>query len=176
MSLLDIVSCKGGVPLGRPRANGIESEELNISPHLFYASKLSSFGNYSYALTISPKGTPRMKNKTVKQQYEMLCHFLKTTFVDCSYIFFFELYSCGEYIHCHGSIKIDRVAQVPKLKQSMYMYFMLTVLEKRKSYKPLIDLDKVNIKESWDKYCLKDLTVMLINNMAPTFKIVDTNI
>jgi len=176
MSIFQYLSTGGGVPLGKPRPNQEEmNEQTKLSPYSFYQSKLKYFNNYSYALTISSKETPRMKGKTVKQQYDILCHFLKTTFIDCNYLFFFELYKCGEYLHCHGFVKINKVSQVPKLKQSMYLYMMLKPLAKRESYKPLIDFNKINDIEAWTKYCFKDLSVMLLYGCPPTFKLTETS-
>lgn len=189
MSIFQVLG--SGVTLGKPRPHDSESDETTISsphsvsttspPHSvstissplsFYRQKSLFFQRYCYAVTISAKETPRLKNKTVKQQYELYCHFLKTTFSNCSYLFSFEYYKCGDYIHCHGFVKCNTAGQAKELRKSIYEYFMLRPLEKRKSYSPLVDFNKINDFDAWTKYVFEETDYSLIMGIPPTFKII----
>jgi len=173
MSIFQCLSSGGGVSLGKPRPNNGEMNETTIlSPLSFYQDKALFFQKYCYAVTISAKETRRLKNKTVRQQYDFFCHFLKTTFVDCSYLFCFEFYKCGEYIHCHGFVKCNTDNQAKILKRSIFEYFMMRPLEKRERYAPLIDFNKINDFDAWSKYCFEETNYSLIMGLPPTFKII----
>jgi len=136
-----------------------------------YSELMKHFDKYSYALTISPKATAFTKTRKVSDQYKAfktLCH---NVFDQCEYIAFYEMYKDGENLHMHSIIKFKTLNQFTETRKAIYKYITGHHLEKRASYKPLIDMSRVSDLEKWSAYCIKDIEHTYALGLLPTFKI-----
>ena len=136
-----------------------------------YMSLCNHFDKYSYALTISPKSTAFTKCKKVSDQYRIFANLCKDVFDKVQYIAFYELYKDGENLHMHAIIKFDSLNQFTETRKAIYFKVMGHHLEKRASYKPLIDMSRVTDLTKWSAYCIKDIEHTYKLGLLPTFKI-----
>jgi len=145
----------------------------------FYKSKFQMFKDYdkeTYALTISPQATPLMKNKTPRQQEEILKRILIEAIdeVEASVVSSFEFYSNMSDIHLHGFLTVKKVKDIDYIKR----YLRNIIFRGKPPTDPRRLAIPVQIKKQgrdmragWFDYCLKDAPFMIKNNMLPVYKI-----
>lgn len=146
----------------------------------FYKSKLQMFQHHSeetFALTISPKNTPLMKNKKPFEQQEIIRRLLfeAVDAVDASVVGFFEFYSNLTDIHLHGFLTIKKVLKdVDYIKKHIRnaLYRGKPPKDARLCAVPVqIKKQGRDMRAGWVEYCLKDAPFMIKNNFLPIYKI-----
>lgn len=138
--------------------------------------------NFLHAFTISPKSTPLMKNKNLKQQRDILITCIKVSIcsLDIDYFVFFEIYSDNENIHCHGFLSSKYISHIETFKKNVRKHMWKGEKHDRRGKCPLIQTDQQGIDNEsvkrWRNYCIKDI-ISNYESLPPihSFKIQDTN-
>lgn len=145
----------------------------------FYKSKFQCFVDYkleTYALTISPKSTPLMKNKTPHQQEEILKRILFEAIdeVEASVVASFEFYTDMTDIHMHGFLTVKKVKDLDHIKRSIRntLFRGKPPTDARRAAVPVqIKKQGRDMRVGWLDYCTKDAPFMIKNNFLPIYKI-----
>jgi len=146
-----------------------------------YVSRLIEWNKpsvFPYALTISPKSSPLLKNKSIKAQYDIMTAFMRQTFPKyCNkYFTTFELYHCGEYIHAHGLINFSTLESIKVFKKEVKQFFNIQTkkgeTDKLNHVKLLGNDDEA--RKRWMGYMLAEMSYSVKLEFPPIFRWDDT--
>jgi len=143
----------------------------------FNVAKLLRFESknvYPYAVTLSPKSSPLLKNKSLKAQYDILHNYLcQTLSLYCNkYFFTFEIYSDNINMHCHGLMEFRTAMDIKKFRKDAREFFNIKLKEReqdRLTHVKLLGNDE-EARQRWIGYCLKEMKWSLINGHNPIFR------
>ena len=143
-----------------------------------------NFNDYDMAININLKGSkyPRVNKLQgdIYEQYLCIKSILnEDLFPFCeSYVCYFELHKCGEWIHLHGIFKpkmngTKLVRSFQKIKQNIFLKIEGRKLNKYETYKHRILIEKMYKLSYWYKYSSKDLKIMYAYNdlIIPLYKL-----
>ena len=118
------------------------------------------FNGYSYAITITLKGAYAIRSlaSNFDKQYQLFKNIISNIIhkYASEYCFYFELHKCGEWLHTHGVINLKKVSYLNKIKSETFLQIEKKQLEKYKSYKTRICMDKISDIMNWYNYISKD--------------------
>lgn len=155
---------------------GERTPDFSAEDFLFM-SKLAHWTNenkFCYSYTISPKSSPKLKNKTLQFQYDFLSNSVKDILskYDCNYYFVFEIYSDNENMHMHGFITFPTASSITSIKKEMKMLFGI---KSEKGKKDRLNLIKSmghdqDLHQRWTGYCYKELIYGIKNGYKPIYR------
>lgn len=154
---------------------------IDITDLQYYREKFDYFMRkdiYSYSITISPKTSPLLKNKSLKQQSILLTNAIKSILgtYEINYCLTYEDYADRENLHLHGFITLPRLDDISKLKRELRTYFQMPPLKTRardafSKIDPCgYDMDS---KNRWLGYCIKQMRYSIEQGWTPFFRIDD---
>lgn len=154
---------------------------MGIDDLTFYRSKMDYFLRndvYSYALTISPRSSPLINNKSLIIQSQILYITIKNVLssYDCNYWLTFETYADYNDLHLHGFITFPSLQVLKEFRKGLREAFKMPKL-KPKTKDSLTDVkpngyDKES-KERWSGYCVKEMRYSMENGFYPFYRIND---
>ena len=147
----------GGTPLG------------DSTPIFEKTSVLTTFNNYDYAITVTIKGSNkiRMLEGKLEKQYFLFKQLITTVINEYTknYYFNFELHKCGLWLHAHGIIKTDP-KNIIKIKRGLFQEIEGEKIQRYMSYSRRIKIDKLHDIHNWYNYCRKDEEQMLLRHKS----------
>lgn len=130
------------------------------NPEILESSMTANFNNYSYAVTITLKGSHKFRalEDDLIAQYNLIKNLIKLYINDHtkSYIFYIEKHKCGSWIHTHGIIEPLLKKSIKEIKQKVYQHIEGHELKKGMSYKTRIFIEKPYDMINWWNYCKKE--------------------
>ena len=130
------------------------------NPEITESSMTANFNNYSYAVTITLKGSHKFRalEDDLEAQYNLIKNIIKLYINENSksYIFYIEKHKCGSWIHTHGIIEPLLKKSVKEIKKNVYRHINGFELKKGMSYKTRIHMEKTYDYLLWWNYCKKE--------------------
>jgi len=167
-----IQSLNADVPLVKVRPNNDTNYlfRFNVAKLLRFESK----NVFPYAVTLSPKSSPLLKNKSLKAQYDIIHNYLcQTLSLYCNkYYFTFEIYSDNVNMHCHGLMQFRTANDIKKFRKDARQFFNIKLKEReqdRLTHVKLLGNDE-DARKRWLGYCLKELKWSLTNGHNPIYR------
>lgn len=137
------------------------------NPVLWKPSVLTTFNNYDYAITITLKGSNKIRalEGKLEKQYLLFKKLISTIIYTYAknYYFNFELHKCGVWLHAHGIIKVD-AKNIIKIKRELFQEIEGEKIQRYMSYSRRIKIDKLHDIHNWYSYCKKDEEQMLLRH------------
>ncbi len=135
-------------------------------PKLSKSKVLDNFNNYDNAITITIKGSNKLRllEGDLYKQYNIfrLIMDIIDKYVK-KYIMFFELHKCGLWLHSHGVVSGDP-KDLKRIKQEIFQLIEGEKIQKYQSYSRRIKIDKIFDIQNWLTYIQKDEEQMLLKN------------
>lgn len=141
------------------------------------ATICSNFNDFSTCITITLKGSYRLRNleNNLQKQYEYFTRELLPVISEyCSYYYVVpELHKCQQWLHFHGILTFKKMSYNVKLRRTIYEKIDKP-LKKGMSYKTRILLEKVYDVNKWVPYLLKEQPLMEKLNplFVPKYKLI----
>lgn len=134
------------------------------NPDILESLKSPNFNNYSYAITVTLKGSHKLRSMEddLQKQYDFFKNIISTIVDEHSteYYFAYELHKCGSWIHTHGIFNPKKKKSIQTIKQQIYLAIEGNKIKKGMSYRTRICIEKVFLLETWIPYITKERSLM----------------